>query len=107
MSRSTPTAPAMRTRARWCFDHCSVPFCTQASYIFEFLGRGEVSSFFAPYYCPACDRETEREFDVADVIVEPTLAPPRLNCPSCDKQMHFEPVPELYLRFASGLTEGD
>jgi CheY-like chemotaxis protein len=82
------------------FCHCSVPFCTQASFIPEMVGRGRVTTFFAPYYCPACDREAERELHVNNITTDPEVAAPQLSCPSCGEQMYFEDIPERYLRFA-------
>lgn len=81
------------------FAHCSVPFCTQASFIPDMVGSGKVQSFFAPYFCTACDREAERELKVGDVTLEPELAPPTQRCPSCGEEMVFEDIPERYLRF--------
>jgi CheY-like chemotaxis protein len=80
------------------FAHCSVAFCTQASFIPDMVGRGRVESFFAPYYCSACDREAERELSAAQLESDEP-SPPNLVCPSCGEQMLFEDIPERYFRF--------
>jgi CheY-like chemotaxis protein len=82
------------------FVHCSVPFCTQASFIPDMIGRGQVLSFFAPYYCSPCDREAEREIATSSLsTIGETITAPTLLCPSCNEVMLFEDLPERFFRF--------
>ncbi len=42
------------------FHACSVPFVLQASMVRDVIGRGTVTSFFAPFHCIGCDHQEER-----------------------------------------------
>ena len=81
------------------FAHCSVAFCTQASCAPTVIGRGRVDSFFAPYICPACDQEIEKELE-ADSFTDPEAPePPRFICASCGADLLFDDLPERYFLF--------
>lgn len=80
------------------FIHCPVTFCMQASYVPKMLGRGRVSSFFAPYICVSCNSEVERELEASAVELE-TPAAPEVRCAVCGGVMRFEDLPERYFRF--------
>lgn len=93
-------------RTEYRFAHCSVPFCTQASFIADMVGRGQVVSFYAPYYCAACDREVERELTAASLDLAEGAAAPALVCPSCGEPMLFEDLPERFFRFLRRVQTG-
>jgi hypothetical protein len=38
-------------------EECSVPFLDQINIVPQMLGKAQVTSFYAPYYCPNCDQE--------------------------------------------------
>lgn len=77
--------------------HCSVAFCAQASFVPDMVGRGDVISFYAPYYCPTCDCDLERELHAASLQQSGDV--PAMPCPTCGQDLVFEDVPERYLSF--------
>jgi hypothetical protein len=62
------------------------------------LGRGRVSSFFAPFICVSCTSEVEREIEASAVELTPPAAP-EVGCAVCGEAMRFEDLPERYFRF--------
>ena len=87
---------------RYTFSRCSPPFVWQASQVGNFLGRGEVLSFAAPYRCEQCDHDETRLLQNA--AIGPALAahePPRFRCPECGGTLVFDEIPERYLAFLS------
>jgi CheY-like chemotaxis protein len=83
------------------FARCSVTFCVLAGYIDGVLGRGRVTSVFAPYECLACRRETEQEIALGSELAPGVVLPPlpRIRCPSCGEEMTFADLPEQYFKF--------
>jgi CheY-like chemotaxis protein len=82
------------------FHACSVPFILQASMVEDVIGRGTVTSFFAPYHCSACDHQEERLLQSAAVLAA-ALHPPVFSCPACSAQLTFDDLPERYFAFLS------
>jgi CheY-like chemotaxis protein len=80
------------------FHACSVPFILQASMVEDVIGRGTVTSFFAPYHCESCDHQEERLLQSAAVLAA-GLEPPVFTCPQCDAQLTFDDLPERYFAF--------
>ena len=50
------------------FHACSVPFILQASMVRDVIGRGTVTSFFAPFHCIGCDHQEERLLQSAAIL---------------------------------------
>ncbi|MBI5480267.1 MAG: PilZ domain-containing protein [Deltaproteobacteria bacterium] len=87
---------------RYTFSRCSPPFVMQAAQVGNFLGRGEVLSFSAPYHCQDCDHDETRLLQTA--AVAPALAahePPRFRCQECGGSLILDDIPERYLAFVS------
>jgi len=80
------------------FHACSVPFILQASMVEDVVGRGTVTSFFAPYHCEACDHQEERLLQSAAVLAA-SLEPPVFTCPKCQSRLTFDDLPERYFAF--------
>lgn len=80
------------------FHACSVPFILQASMVRDVIGRGTVTSFFAPFHCIGCDHQEERLVQTAAVLAA-NLAPPSFKCPSCGGALEFDDLPERYFAF--------
>ncbi len=85
------------------FHACSVPFVLQASMVEDVVGRGTVTSFFAPYHCASCDHQEERLLQSAALLAA-DLEPPAFQCSKCDGQLQFDDLPERYFAF---LQRGD
>jgi len=80
------------------FHACSVPFILQASMVPDVVGRGTVTSFFAPFHCIGCDHQEERLLQSAAILAA-NLAPPMFKCPSCGGALEFDDLPERYFAF--------
>ncbi len=80
------------------FHACSVPFVLQASMVHDVIGRGTVTSFFAPFHCIACDHQEERLLQSAAILAA-ALEPPAFKCPSCGGSLEFDDLPERYFAF--------
>jgi hypothetical protein len=89
------------------FHACSVPFVLQASLVEDVLGRGTVTSFFAPYHCADCDHEAERLLQSATILVSENREPPVFACPECDGEMTFDDIPERYMAFLLPRNDND
>ena len=80
------------------FHACSVPFVLQASMVRDVIGRGTVTSFFAPFHCIACDHQEERLLQSAAILAS-NLEPPIFKCPNCGGPLEFDDLPERYFAF--------
>ena len=85
------------------YEECSRAIVEQLNMIVNFLNSGKIVSFFAPYYCDACDQEHEMlivigdHFPDHDVLDDPEA--PDFDCPGCGKTMEFNEDEEKYLSF--------
>ncbi len=80
------------------FHACSVPFILQASMVKDVIGRGTVTSFFAPFHCIGCDHQEERLLQTAAILAA-GLEPPTFKCPNCGGALEFDDLPERYFAF--------
>ena len=80
------------------FHACSIPFVLQASMVSDVVGRGTVTSFFAPFHCIGCDHQEERLLQTAAILAS-SLEPPVFKCPSCGGALEFDDLPERYFAF--------
>jgi len=80
------------------FHACSVPFILQASMVRDVIGRGTVTSFFAPFHCISCDHQEERLLQSAAILAA-SFEPPIFKCPSCGGALEFDDLPERYFAF--------
>lgn len=79
---------------------CSVPVVSQINMIANFRGRAEIESFYAPYYCEACDIEFKYLFDVADIAGPPYMAP-TAKCIRCKGPLVFDDIEADYLQIVA------
>jgi CheY-like chemotaxis protein len=86
------------------FHACSVPFVLQASMVRDVIGRGTVTSFFAPFHCIGCDHQEERLIQTAAILAS-NLEPPTFKCPSCGGALEFDDLPERYFAFLADDTD--
>ncbi len=80
------------------FHACSVPFILQASMVKDVIGRGTVTSFFAPFHCIGCDHQEERLLQSAAILAA-SFEPPIFKCPNCGGALEFDDLPERYFAF--------
>jgi len=82
------------------FSRCSLAFTTQASMLPQFLGRGRVISFHAPYHCNDCEHDEARLLQASALVREGgSFVLPRFRCSRCGGQLLFDEIPERYLSF--------
>jgi DNA-binding response OmpR family regulator/anti-anti-sigma regulatory factor len=86
------------------FHACSVPFVLQASMVRDVIGRGTVTSFFAPFHCISCDHQEERLLQSAAILAS-NLEPPTFKCPNCGGALEFDDLPERYFAFLQDDTD--
>jgi hypothetical protein len=80
------------------FHACSMPFILQASMVRDVIGRGTVTSFFAPFHCIGCDHQEERLLQTAALLAS-SLEPPTFKCGKCSGTLEFDDLPERYFAF--------
>lgn len=80
------------------FHACSMPFVLQASMVRDVIGRGTVTSFFAPFHCIGCDHQEERLLQTAAILAS-SLRPPVFKCPACGGALELDDLPERYFAF--------
>ncbi|HEY3353026.1 MAG TPA: hypothetical protein VGQ83_07240 [Polyangia bacterium] len=79
---------------------CSPAVAVQLNLIYGLPDRARVVSLLAPYVCPRCGHEEEKELAVAAVVrsgADPV--PPEVPCPRCGGSLALDEMPERYLRF--------
>src|SRR5689334_7611784 len=83
--------------ARPVFISCSPAIVAQINLVHNFTAGGIVKSFYAPYYCPRCEKEKLLRLETRDLL---TLAPittaPTCRCDECDVPMEFDDMEESY-----------
>jgi len=79
---------------------CSPAIVAQINLVNNFTGAGVVKSFFAPYFCPNCDREKVLLVEAAELGPAPHKAP-TCRCDECDGVMDFDDMEDSYFAFLS------
>ncbi len=77
---------------------CPPSVVDQINMVAGFLGRGRVTSFFAPMICDRCGSEQEELFQTEDYRRAGRL--PEVKCPKCGATMQLDDLEEQYLLFA-------
>jgi anti-anti-sigma regulatory factor len=80
---------------------CSPAIVAQINLVHNFTGGGAVKSFFAPYFCPACDLEKVLLIEAAEMSSQGTPSAPTCRCDECDGVMDFDDMEESYFAFVS------
>ncbi|MFT7621396.1 MAG: hypothetical protein ACI9WU_000559 [Myxococcota bacterium] len=77
---------------RW--DGVSTVMVAQLNMIANFAGPAEIRSFYAPYFCGACDAERAVLLERAG-LTQPRA--PKEQCPECGGALEFDDLEEDYL----------
>src|SRR5512143_3094438 len=77
---------------------CSPAIVSQINLVNNFTGSGGVKSFFAPYFCPNCDREKVLLVEASEMGPPPHRAP-TCRCDECDGVMDFDDMEDSYFAF--------
>lgn len=78
---------------------CSPSIVAQVNLVNNFTGSGVVRSFYAPYFCPKCDREKVLLIDAAAASGQPRYRAPTCRCEECDGPMDFDDMEDSYFAF--------
>ncbi len=78
---------------------CSPRIVEQINYVTNFLGRGSIESFYAPYFCPKCKKESNLLLTVEDMRTSGSRLPPAEKCPVCKGPLEFDDIEEEYFSF--------
>ncbi|MBK8012108.1 MAG: hypothetical protein IPK13_12230 [Deltaproteobacteria bacterium] len=66
------------------FVRCAPPIVTQANYVANFLGSGQVLSFYAPYWCSVCGGSALELIELRAPTPTPTPTPAPTPAPAPD-----------------------
>jgi hypothetical protein len=80
------------------FIECPPPVIDQINMVAGFLGRGRVTSFFAPMTCERCSHAEDHLFSVEDCRRAGGKLP-HITCPRCGQPMEVDDLEEQYLLF--------
>lgn len=79
---------------------CSPVIVTQLNVVNNFVGRGMVKSFFAPYYCSNCDTEQLRLLSVGEFSGQSAPKAPAVQCRACGSpKTEFDDLEDAYFAF--------
>jgi anti-anti-sigma regulatory factor len=78
---------------------CAPPIVTQINLVTNFVGDAVVHSFFAPYYCPECDREVLKLIETESLYGQTPVTPPSFRCGDCGGVLEFDDIEEAYFAF--------
>jgi len=87
--------------ARAVLVECSPAIVAQINLVNNFTGAGVVKSFFAPYFCPACDLEKVLLVEAQEMVGQEPPKAPTCRCDECDGVMDFDDMEESYFAFLS------
>lgn len=86
--------------ARPVFISCSPAIVAQINLVHNFTAGGIVKSFYAPYYCPRCEKEKLLRLETRDLLAQaPITNAPTCRCDECDGPMEFDDMEESYFAF--------
>ena len=84
------------------FTKCSVTMIDQINMVPDSLGKGQVDSFFAPYFCDS-HGEVNRQISVSENLGElQAKQAPEFKCEKCGEALQFDALEESYFLFAEG-----
>lgn len=78
---------------------CAPRIVEQANYVANFTGQGKIVSFFAPYFCPKCQKERTALLQTADFKSGAPSQAPTHKCETCGSKMDFDDLEEEYFSF--------
>lgn len=85
------------------YENCPPRIVEQINYISNFLGHGDILSFYAPYYCPKEKKDVNVLLTPADIKINDMPEAPKQKCPDCKTPLEFEDVEEEYFSFLHNL----
>ena len=74
--------------------------------VHNFSASGIVKSFYAPYFCPRCNKERLLRLETKDLVHQtPITSAPTCRCDDCDGPMDFDDMEESYFAFLNNLKK--
>lgn len=84
------------------FQNCALRVVNQLNIFPAFTADHDVdiSSFYAPYHCAACDESYTQKLETKKAFPDrANLSAPEANCPKCKAPMEFGAVEQKYFLF--------
>lgn len=84
------------------FSRCAIRVVTQINLFPGFLGGRpvKVESFYAPYFCEACDSSCDVLLETARHSVDASMTKaPKMQCPKCGGAAEFDGIEKKYFLF--------
>ncbi len=78
---------------------CSPAIMTQVNLVNNFIGSGTIKTFYAPYFCAACNTDKMLLIDVDEALQAQPFRPPTCRCDQCDHTMEFDDIESSYFAF--------
>lgn len=92
--------------AKMVFVNCSPAIVAQINLVHNFTAAGIVKSFYAPYYCPRCQKEKQLRLETRDLVSQaPISQAPTCRCDECDGPMEFDDIEESYFSFLNNASK--
>ncbi|HNF96434.1 MAG TPA: hypothetical protein PK493_04025 [Pseudomonadota bacterium] len=92
--------------AKLVFVNCSPAIVAQMNLVHNFSASGIVKSFYAPYFCPRCNKERLLRLETKDLVHQtPITSAPTCRCDDCDGPMDFDDMEESYFAFLNNLKK--
>jgi anti-anti-sigma regulatory factor len=91
---------------KYYFIRCSPAIMAQVNLVNNFAGKGQILTFFAPYYCPPCDVDNMLLIETAEAQKEVPFRAPSCRCDQCDQLMEFDDIESSYFAFL-GTTKNE
>ncbi len=82
---------------------CAPAIVAQANMVTNFLGDALILSFFAPYYCPSCDRSEDKLLHVQQFAGMDEVVAPQFQCDTCGQALEFDDFEESYFAFVNAM----
>lgn len=84
---------------------CSPAIMTQVNLVNNFVGAGSILSFYAPYYCSACDADKMLLIEVDKALQNMPFKAPTCRCDQCDHALEFDDIESSYFAFLSTIPK--
>lgn len=94
-----------RDGAKVVLVECSPAIVAQVNLVTNFTGQGVVKSFYAPYFCPQCNREKVLLVETRDTVGQTPFRAPTCRCDECDGPMDFDDMEQSYFAFLANTSK--
>jgi anti-anti-sigma regulatory factor len=81
------------------FLECSPAIMTQVNLVNNFLNKGQIITFYAPYFCSSCEADKMLLINVDQALKSESYQAPVCRCDQCDHTMEFDDIESSYFAF--------